>query len=243
MQMPSDISWGAVGLGSDTMAGALVLMAYSSSSGQNVTLSPRVADGHREPVYAADVLVEALPGTGLVNGTTLVYNGRCGNCRSWSGGSIDVGSKTQSMMYATGESGDVRSDDLQYSLGMHYNYGSFAMDMVHATGSGGVPEVVPSDNLELIATVQGESVEGHKDKVAMIHALVMILCFIGLFPFGTLILRLGNWVRWHAINQGFALVFVIIGFGLGVMTGSTYNRVSPQRERIYHPPHPQRRRC
>ena len=224
--MPNGITWGAVGLGSDTMAGALMLMAYSSSSGQNVTMSPRLSDGHTEPVYTSDIQVEALPGTGLVNETTYVYNGRCANCRSWSNGKIDVKSKTQDMLYATGDNGDVRSDDVQYSLPMHFNYGSFTADMVHATGSGGVPEIVPSDEPQLVATVQGESTEGHTDKVAMAHALTMVFCFIGLFPFGTLILRLGNWVRWHGINQGIALVFVVLGFGTGVFISKNYNRVS-----------------
>lgn len=228
LQMPTGIAWGAVGLGSDTMDGALMLMAYSSSSGQNLTLSPRLSDGHTEPVYTSDIQVEALPGTGLVNETTYVYNGRCGNCRSWATGRVDVESTAQNMVYATGESGDVRSDDAQFSLSMHFNYGSFTMDMQHASGPGGAPEIAPTDEPALVATVQGELVEGHKDKVAMAHALIMILCFLGLFPFGTLVLRLGNWVRWHAINQGIALILVILGFGTGVLTSGSYNRVSPE---------------
>lgn len=230
LQMPTGIAWGAVGLGSDTMDGALMLMAYSSSSGQNLTLSPRLSNGHTEPVYASDIRVEALPGTGLVNETTYIYNGRCGNCRSWSTGGVDVKSTAQDMLYATGESGDVRSDDVQFSLSMHLNYGSFTIDMQHATGPGGVPEIAPTGEPALVATVQGESVEGHKDKVAMAHALIMILCFLGLFPFGTLVLRLGNWVRWHAINQGIALILVILGFGTGVLTSGFYNRVSVEND-------------
>lgn len=231
LQVPAAITWGAVGLGSNTMAGALILMTYPSASGQNVTLSPRLAKGHSEPVYAPEIQVEALPGTGLVNETTYVYNGRCGNCREWAGGkgSIDVKSTTQSMLYATGETGDTRSDDPAYSVGLHYNYGTFAADLVRATGgSGSVPDLRPSGELELVgATPQGKlAVEGRKDRVATAHALVMVFCFVGLLPFGTLILRLGGWVRWHAANQGLALVLVIVGFGTGVATSRLYNRVS-----------------
>ncbi|RYP71117.1 hypothetical protein DL771_005051 [Monosporascus sp. 5C6A] len=224
IQMPVGVSWGAIGLGSDTMAGSLMLMIYSSSTGENVTLSPRISDGHSEPVYSSDIEVEALPGTGLLNGSTLVYNGRCSNCRSWSNGKVDVESKAQHMLYATGEVGEINTDDVEYSLRMHYNYGSFTMDMVNATGPGRVPTIEASLESESIGTVLETSVFQYKHKWAMLHAIVMVLCFAVMYPFGILVLRLGNWVRWHAINQGIALFLVFIGFGLGIRISGVYNR-------------------
>ncbi|RYP62397.1 hypothetical protein DL770_009596 [Monosporascus sp. CRB-9-2] len=224
IQMPVSVSWGAIGLGSDTMAGSLMLMIYSSSSGENVTLSPRISDGHSEPVYSPDIEVEALPGTGLVNDSTLVYNGRCSNCRSWSNGKVDVESKAQHMLYATGEVGEITTDDVEYSPRIHYNYGSFTMDMVDATGPGGVPTIEASLESESIGTVLETSVFQYKHKWAMLHAMIMVFCFAGMYPFGILILRLGNWVRWHAINQGIALFLVFIGFGLGIRISGVYNR-------------------
>ncbi|RYP09894.1 hypothetical protein DL764_001028 [Monosporascus ibericus] len=225
IQMPVSISWGAIGLGSDTMAGSLMLMIYSSSTGENVTLSPRISDGHSEPAYSPDIEVETLPGTGLVNGSTLVYNGRCSNCRSWSNGKVDIKSKAQQMLYATGEVGEIDTDDVEYSLRIHYNYGSFTMDMVNATGPGGIPTIEASLESESIGTVLETSVFQYKHKWAMLHAMVMVFCFAGIYPFGILILRLGNWVRWHAINQGIALFLVFIGFGLGIRISWVYNRV------------------
>ncbi|KAF7534680.1 hypothetical protein G7054_g5991 [Neopestalotiopsis clavispora] len=228
LMFPKSVTWGAIGLGTSKMAGSLMLVAYSSSSGDNVTLSPRIASGHSEPVYASDIRIEALDGTGLVDNARYVFLGRCANCRSWDdgkGGSIDVTSKAQSFVYATGPDGDIRSDALDAPLKMHLNYGTFTLDMVHATTSTATaPSISISNTTDLVATTQGLSVTDVSDKAARAHAVIMVLCFIGLYPFGILVLRLGNWVRWHAVNQGVALIGVIIGFGLGVHSSYFYNR-------------------
>lgn len=228
---PRSVTWAAIGLGSSSrMAGSLMLVAYSSSSGNNVTLSPRLASGHAEPVYTSDVHVEALDGTGLVDNSRYVFLGRCANCRAWSGGAgtIDVTSRAQSFLYATGPDGEVGSDTLDAPLKMHLNYGTFTMDMVHATTSGaaGAPEIPIGDNstAEAVATTQGLSVTDKSDGAARAHAVIMVLTFVGFFPFGILVLRLGSWVRWHAVNQGLGLIGVIVGFGLGVHTSYFYNR-------------------
>ncbi|KAH8202957.1 hypothetical protein TruAng_002903 [Truncatella angustata] len=207
------------------MAGSLILMAYSSSSGKNVTLSPRLASGHSEPVYSPDIKIESMEGTGLIDDTRYVFNGRCSNCRSWNGGSVDVVSKSQSFLYATGPDGDIDSDALDAPLKMHLTYGNFKLDMVHATTSTDAAPIIPITNTtDLVATVQGLSKTGVRDIAAQAHAVIMIFCFVGLFPFGILVVRLGNWVRWHAVNQGLAAIGVIIGFGLGVHISSFYNR-------------------
>ncbi|KAI1657188.1 putative iron reductase domain protein [Daldinia decipiens] len=225
LMFPEGTSWGAVGLGSDRMAGSLILLAYPSESGQNVTLSPRIASGHSEPVYTPDIQVDALDGTGLNNGT-FIFNGRCSNCRSWSDGNgkIDVASKSQNMIYATGDSGTLKSDSFDTPLRMHYNYGTFTLDMAHATGPAGVPIIDRSENSTLVATTQGLSKEGKKDVAALMHAIIMVFVFVGLYPFGIFVLRLGSWVRWHGINQGFAFILTIVGSGLGFSISKYYNR-------------------
>ncbi|ORY65457.1 uncharacterized protein BCR38DRAFT_368758 [Pseudomassariella vexata] len=224
LMIPIRITWGAIGLGSKNMAGSLILMAYSSASGKNVTLSPRLAYGHSEPVYTSGINVEALPGTGLINETTYVFNGKCTNCRSWNGGSVDVSSKEQNCLYATGPDGNIDSDDLDAPLQMHWNYGTFTMDMVHATGPGGLPVINTEEDSESIAATQGLSVFKKKDVAATVHAIMMIFCFFGLMPFGILILRVGGFVRWHAINQGLALIGVTVGVALGIHISFFYNR-------------------
>ncbi|KAI1416118.1 putative iron reductase domain protein [Hypoxylon sp. FL1857] len=224
LMMPSGTSWAAVGLGSNHMAGSLMLVMYPSKSGKNVTLSPRIATGHTEPVYAPEIKVEALAGTRLDN-DTYIFNGRCSNCRSWSTGKINVTSRSQSMLYATGEpTGYLKTDAFDGPLKIHYNYGTFTMDMVNATGPGAVPTIDRSKDSALIGTVQGLDKEGMKDMKAVAHAIIMVLVFVGLFPFGSFVLRLGGWVRWHAVNQGFALILAIIGSSLGFAISKTYNR-------------------
>ncbi|KAI0472899.1 hypothetical protein GGR56DRAFT_697684 [Xylariaceae sp. FL0804] len=229
--LPIHITWGAVGLGSDRMAGALTLIAYRAASGENLTLSPRLAPAQAEPVYAPDIDIEALPGTGLVDdGTNFVFNGRCGNCRTWRAtggpGSIDAASTSQAMIYATGARGDLRADDPAAPLRFHADYGSFAMDLARATGPGGVPVFARTADVESSAgTTQGAiDRRGRVDGRARAHAAVMVLAFLGAYPFGVLVLRLGGWVRWHAANQAVGLVLVVVGAGLGFAISGEYNR-------------------
>ncbi|KAI1207351.1 putative iron reductase domain protein [Annulohypoxylon truncatum] len=227
LMMTTSTSWGAIGLGSH-MAGALMFVVYPSQSGNSLTISPRIATGHTEPVYTPEIDIEMMPGTGRDNSTNMfTFNGRCTNCRSWSGGSgkIDVTSKIQSMMYATGEDRPyLASDARDGPLKMHYNYGTFTMDMVHATGPAGVPLIENSVNSTLVGTAQRLSTEGKKDMVAMAHGVIMILVFVGLFPFGTFVLRFGNWVRWHGINQAFGFLLTFIASIMGFVISKTYNR-------------------
>ncbi|KAK8024321.1 hypothetical protein PG993_012387 [Apiospora rasikravindrae] len=238
IMLPTQRAWGAIGLGSNQMAGSLMLVVYGSKDGQNVTVSPRLGSGHSEPVFTPDIDVQTLPGTGLINGSAAyLFNGKCTNCRSWKSSvkgdgdgknkTINVKSTEQSFLYATGPlgRGAIQSDDKDAALKMHYSYGTFTLDMVRATGAGGVPVISPDGkNPGRVGTTLRLQVEGKTDRAATAHAVIMVFVFVGLFPFGTLVLRLGNWVRWHAINQGFGGVLVIIGFGLGADVSKLYNR-------------------
>ncbi|KAI2624861.1 putative iron reductase domain protein [Hypoxylon sp. NC1633] len=226
LMLPTGVSWGSIGLGSDVMEGALMLLVYPSADGKNATVSARHCTGHTEPVYAPEIEIEALSGTGF-NNDTYIFNGRCGNCRSWSDGTgkVDVVSKSQNMLYATGERGNyLKSDALDAPLKYHYNYGTFTLDMVRATGPGGVPTIDRSVNSESVGAVQGLSQEAAMDAGAVAHAVIMVLAFIGLYPLGVFVLRFGNWVRWHGINQGIAVLLTIMGSGLGFSISKHYNR-------------------
>lgn len=222
--MPKGEWWAAVGLGSSKMANSLVLMVYSSSSGDNLTFSPRLAKGHTEPEPYDHLDVETLAGTGLVNETTYLYNAICHNCRSWPGGSVDVTSTAQKFIYATGPGGDAKSDSQAASVKIHYEYGTFTMDMKHATGSAG-PVVLNSTTTDVNdGVIAGSSKQGMTDYTAMFHAIIMIGCLLGLMPLGVLLLRVGGWVRLHGINQGVAAIGIIVGFALGVKSSTLYNR-------------------
>ncbi|KAI1425039.1 hypothetical protein F5Y12DRAFT_749413 [Xylaria sp. FL1777] len=227
LAFPAYTSWAAVGLGASTMGGnPLILMAYPSASGDSVTISPRRSHGHSEPVYDAAIAVQALPGTGLLNDTTFVLNGVCANCRAWPGdGSIDVASSAQDMIYAMGPSGDAMpSDDPRLSVKIHASYGAFTMDLVHATGAGGVPVIPASENVTSVGAVLRSAETGYVDKKAILHAVFMVLAFVGMYPFGILVLRVGGSVRGHAINQTVAFGLVLVGAILGFVISTYYNR-------------------
>lgn len=237
--MARGLSWAAVGMGGHKMPGSLMFMIYPSASEKNVTFSPRLATDHTEPELYPNLDFETLSNaTGLMNETTYVYSAVCHNCRTWRGGSLDVNSTSQQFIFATGPGGDSGSDSDQASVKLHYEHGAFTMDMLHATGPAGpaVLNVVTADDNEGSVLV-GEPVEGMNDWVAVIHAVFMIGCFVGLMPFGILILRLGGWVRWHGLNQGVAMIGVIVGLGLGIKAGTLYNRVSlllkPPEENVW----------
>ncbi|KXJ90839.1 hypothetical protein Micbo1qcDRAFT_163485 [Microdochium bolleyi] len=242
MIMAINTMWGAVGLGSDSMAGSLMLVVHGSGSGANVTLSPRIAGaGHSEPWYNPDIRVEALPGTTRIDGTAWVYYGVCRNCRTWTTPQgdrrgIDVVSTKQDMIYATGEVGDIWSDDLNYPLRVHKSFGSFTMDMTVASSGGGgaasaalsaSPPRVDLDSTapQLVGTAQGATaVQAYRDWKGLVHAVIMVLVFVGAFPFGAFILRLGGWVRAHAVLQGLAGILFIVGASLGMSISGMYNR-------------------
>ncbi|KAI1089295.1 putative iron reductase domain protein [Rostrohypoxylon terebratum] len=227
LMMTTSTSWGAIGFGSH-MAGALMLVVYPSQSGNSLTISPRIATGHTEPVYTPEIEIDVMPGTGRDNRTnTFIFNGRCTNCRSWNDGSgmINVTSKIQSMMYATGEPRPYFATDARDGpLKMHFNYGTFTMNMIQATGPAGVPVIENSVNSTSIGTAQRLAIEGKRDMVAMAHGVMMIIVFLGLFPFGTFVLKFGNWVRWHALNQVFGFLFTFIASIMGFVISKTYNR-------------------
>ncbi|KAK3937408.1 hypothetical protein QBC46DRAFT_392792 [Diplogelasinospora grovesii] len=222
---PYGIAWAAVGLGSDTMSGGpLVLMIYIDGSGNNVTFSPRISTGHVEPSVYSGLQVETLNGTGIFD-DIYIFSGRCSNCRSWSGGSIDVASTGQKMIYATGPVGFVGSDDGDAPIGYHANYGSFTVDMTQAVGRAEAPVINAATSESSAFVVLGSNAQqGKRDWAAAFHAVIMVLVFVGLMPMGVAMLRIGRWVRWHGINQGVAALGVIVGAGLGIYISRRYNR-------------------
>jgi hypothetical protein len=221
----SSLKWAAVGLGSSEMKGALFLIIYSSASGANVTLSTRTVSGNVEPIYDSGLHVEALAGTGTANGT-MTFSGRCANCRSWSGGgSIDVSSEAQDCIFALAPDGPMNSDDYEASLNYHTIYGSFSMNLKQAASSVASPPLLGMTGTESSSGSTLLSDKSTQNWITIIHAAIMVGCFIGLLPFGVIFLRVMDKVRWHAFNQSLALVGIIIGAGFGIYDSMRYNRV------------------
>jgi Cytochrome domain of cellobiose dehydrogenase len=60
------------------MSGSNIFVIYSSASGNNVTLSPRLGTGHVEPGYNGNAKVTLLEGSGI-SGDQMIANVKC-NC-------------------------------------------------------------------------------------------------------------------------------------------------------------------
>lgn len=52
----------------------------------------------------------------------------------------------------------------------------------------------------------------------------MVFIFFILLPSGVVFLRVLGSVRWHGLNQFLASVLVVIGTGVGIYSGTMYNR-------------------
>lgn len=203
------------------MKNSLMFMMYTDATGKNITLSPRIASHEAEPSHAKDIIVEALSGTGINNGT-FTWNGRCLNCTSWQGGSLgSTTNKKADFVWANGPPGTIQSNSLHADIKRHSSYGVFSMDLSKAIGDPGVP-TLPTSSSE--GTNQGsEKADGNISSAA--HAVLMVLVFVGLLPLGVVILRFLNSPKWHAVAQTLSLGIAIIGAGLGVKLGTLYNRV------------------
>lgn len=75
IQGPVNRQYLAVGQG-NMMRGANMFVIYLDESGQNITLSPRIGQRHREPKFSTDATVTLLEGSGIVDGK-LTANIRC----------------------------------------------------------------------------------------------------------------------------------------------------------------------
>ena len=75
IQGPSSLQWIGLGQGG-SMQGAQVFMVYSSASGSNVTLSPRLSRGNFQPSLENSAQVSLLAGSGIAD-NVMTANVRC----------------------------------------------------------------------------------------------------------------------------------------------------------------------
>lgn len=233
MRMRTSRSWGAIGLGSHDMPGALYFIMYLNEKGDNVTFSPRLAHGNYEPFFNPKMKWEYLAGTGVQDGWATV-SFRCIECQNWDGGNsgrrrdikgyLDLGSSSQKSIWALGPKQKLRSDSPSANLRYHESHGVFSIDMARTRGVADAPVLTDK------STTEGTTDVSHKTKLfdvkSSMHAALMTLALLVLFPLGIVLLRVGRWASWHGVNQTVALIIVLAGFGMGIATSFHYNRVS-----------------
>ncbi|KAK8144545.1 hypothetical protein G3M48_005662 [Beauveria asiatica] len=226
MRLKTTRSWGAIGLGSHDMAGALYFVMYLNEKGDNVTFSPRLAYGNYEPFFYDSMRWEYLPGTHVQDGyATLSF--RCIECQNWPGadsgkGYLDLNSNSQKSIWALGPRQKMHSDDQKAALRFHESHGVFSIDMARTKGAADTPVLTDKSVDEGITQV--EHATKLFDVKSSMHAALMTLAILVLFPLGIVLLRVGRWASWHGVNQAVALIIVLAGFGMGIATSAHYNR-------------------
>jgi hypothetical protein len=212
-------SWIAFGIGASMTDNALVFVAYRSSDGKSITVSPRLATEHSQPQHdpVKDISVTVLSGSGVSNGN-IVVNAKCTNCRSWSGNSVDVKSTKQPMIiaaYASDSGSKLQSDDLSANILQHSERSQFTMNLVQATGNGGVPGTSLGGSTS--AGNSGSSKTSENNTARTIHAILMLTSFLFLYPLGVIYLRVLDRVWLHWLNQSFATLLIAVAAAIGII--------------------------
>lgn len=223
-----------------------MLIAYPSADGLRTTISPRIATGHSEPLYDPSKQIVHIhndtyaPNANLVtdDGTgTIIAHSVCLNCTKWATGFLDTTRTSQPFIFALGPNVTFRSDDPGASIPRHSLVGKFTMDMVKATNSSGWYGRVPAPNIPGFVFPPNDTAfassnsEPAFDVVVMsnpmpgIHAALMCIAFVLVFPAGALVMRFLKRTLWHAAIQivGFCLTFA--GFGIAASFARQYNKV------------------
>lgn len=155
----------------------------------------------------------------------------CHNCRTWSGGSIDLKSTSQPMIYAFGPGDVLQSNSLSADLRRHARYGFFSMDMLAATGPGGVP---PKTSVINGVSMRSPIIKDH-DRASLAHAILGCVALFVLWPINVVLAGFIKNIRIHIGCSVLIIIFLIISYSLGISKSFEYNRV-----RLPHPlPFPQ----
>lgn len=244
---PSGTSWVALGQGS-RMSGSNMFVVYQRDS-TNVTLSPRLGQGHVMPEHDTSAQVTLLDGSGVGSDGSITANVRCDNCNSWSGGSMSFTDSSSSWIYAAKSGSALNSDDVSESISQHDTDDSFSLDLTTATGGSssnpfsasgssasgtGSPSATsgsssPSSTSSSNSGNSGSSASSYQGQgrdntqtLMTAHGIIMTVLFIALFPLISLTIYLPytNKVRYiHAPLQILSTILLIAGMSLGIVLG------------------------
>ncbi|KAK6003415.1 hypothetical protein QM012_009186 [Aureobasidium pullulans] len=222
MSGSSKHSWIAVGTGTE-MHDSMMFVLYSDKTNHGATLSTRYSTGEQEPRYLRDMRPETHASN---ENNTFSVDAHYKNSSVWMQHHIDMNSSKQPFIFALGpklhgKTGGSPTATIQ----RHVVYGRFTMDMTQALSSS-MP-AVNSENGSWISSGASSAfdVSGDFDVGSAIHAVVMGLAFVIVFPLGALLLRFIS-VRVHYVIQLAASLLVIVGLGTGIYISMEYNKAS-----------------
>lgn len=244
-------SWLGVGFGSE-MKDSFMILAYPSADGLNTTISTRLGTGRSEPVWTPDYEIHKVyndtyaPNANTVTdeGTgVIISHALCLNCSRWATGFLDFESTAQPMIFALGPKTPFRSDSVSASLPRHGTYGKFTVDMTKATNYTGWYGRVPAPNVPQFVFPPDDTAfatfgatlisdETLNDPMPGVHAALMCVAFVFVFPLGSIIMRFLKQTLWHAALQGFGFVMALAGFGVAVNVARQYNKVGDKNKAV-----------
>ncbi|KAL4897813.1 hypothetical protein BDV59DRAFT_168594 [Aspergillus ambiguus] len=235
LKAPSDLKWFALGQGGEMTAGNMFVV-YSAPNG-NITLSPRKATGHIEPLYNSSIRAFLLEGSGIHHGL-MTANIRCDNCMALNDGSSIIGNASaSSWIWAMTAGSPMDSANVSATLAQHDWHGIFSLNLSHGIGGDSPnPFFLPGPDIMDFSpfSVQHQVSDSllHKKRIA--HGVMTSVAFVLLFPNFALTLFIfpsRYTVAWiHAPLQIFAVLLALAGFAIGVSVS-----IDLREEAGYHP--------
>ncbi|KAG4416644.1 hypothetical protein IFR04_010224 [Cadophora malorum] len=221
---PSTMSWIGLGQGG-SMSGSNIFMVYANAAGNNVTVSPRLGVGDREPTTSGSTSqITLLSGSGISNGQ-MVANIRCSNCNSWSGGSMSLTDAGSSWIWAYRTGAAVSSDSTSVTLREHSSYGTTSFNLQQAAGGNSanpfattVATTTPGTSTGSTGSSDSGNAQTFND-VRMAHAILAPIAFVLFYPLGAIgirILSFKSLVYMHAGWMMFTYLIVLASMGMGV---------------------------
>ncbi len=126
------------------------------------------------------------------------------------------------MIYAFGKAGDLNTNSKSANLKRHVAYGHFTMDMVAATGMGGVPaEYDQLQNAKPVGSMVKDS-----DSKNLAHAIMGCIALFVFWPLNIILAGYFKNIKIHLYVSVVLMVFLVISYALGIATSPEYNRVS-----------------
>jgi len=214
------------------MAGSNIFVMYTSSNGQNVTVSPRLGLGHFEPEFDNATQITLLEGTGVSN-NVMTANVRCSNCQSWNGGNMDFTGSSADWIHAYLSGSPMNTDDTSADISRHDDADAFSWDISQAKGGDSVNPFVTKDGTSSPPTNSNSNSSSTApskkgpfggnaalgNSIITAHGVLASIAFIALFPTGGILIRIASFtglIWMHAALQTLAFGFYIVAFGMGV---------------------------
>jgi MFS superfamily sulfate permease-like transporter len=113
------------------------------------------------------------------------------------------------------------SDSPSANLKRHVRYGHFTMNMLAATGMGGVPAKSNAPN----GVSMGDLTRDH-DRANLAHAVIGCLALFVLWPLNVVFAGFFKNIKIHVVVTIIIMAFLVVSYALGGVTSAQYNRVS-----------------